>query len=73
MRNFKKLPQAQNPTELPPGTGISGNIPAQRIQILDGGVNLSELHPVMSAGPNHAAILGTLPGDFGTIVRAGRP
>ena len=73
MRNFKKLPQAQQPTALAPGAGVSGLVPAERIQVLDGGVNMNTLHPIVSAAPNHAPILGTLPGDFGTLVRAGRP
>jgi len=75
MRNFKKLPQAQqpDPLQLSPGEGVSGLVPAQRIQVLDGGVNMSTLHPVVGAAPNHAPILGTLPGDYATQVRAGRP
>jgi len=73
VRDFKKLPQAQQPTELEPGEGVSGLVPAERIQILDGGVNMNTLHPIVGAAPNNAPILGTLPGDYATQVRAGQP
>lgn len=73
MRNFKKLPVTQNPTALPNGYGVSGLVPAERVQLLDGGAALSSLHPVIGAGPTHPPILGTLPGNYATVVRAGRP
>lgn len=73
MRDLKKLPLMAQPTALPPGTGLSGLVPAQRIQLFDGGAAMDSLAPVVGAGPTHPPILGTMPGNFATVVRAGRP
>lgn len=73
MRNLKTLPVSAQPTALPPGTGISGVVPADRIQLYDGGAALTSLHPLVTGDVNNAPELGTLPGNFATVVRAGRP
>lgn len=73
MRDFKKLPLMAQPTALHTGEGPSGLVPADRIQLYDGGAAMSSLHPVVGAGPTHPPILGTLPGNYATVVRAGRP
>lgn len=73
MRDLKKLPMMAQPSALPAGAGVSGLVPAERIQLFDGGAAMSTLHPLVTGDVNNAPELGTLPGNYATVVRAGRP